>query len=87
MLKVVPFANALAFCSGAASIVCAIVGTFAPDLVIGLFQSWVHTINLDAIRASAPPTLLTMAGGVLSISAFAWLFGAALAWLYNRGSM
>jgi hypothetical protein len=83
MLRAVPFANALAAVSAAGYVLCRVLIDMAPGFFASVAQSWFHGLVV------APTPWPTMnAGefllGLVSLTAVAWIFAAAWAWLYNR---
>lgn len=80
MIKVVPFATALA----AISAVCYLVGVLIALVAPGAFQTLMKTWLLLDVAGSV--MLVTVPGflvGLVTITVSAWLFGLAWAWLYN----
>ena len=83
MLKEMPFANALAAVMGVVYIVCRLLVGIAPDLFRSIAQTWFHGYDLSAI----PPAPMTFGGfvvGLITSVGAAWIFGYALAWVYNK---
>jgi hypothetical protein len=83
-LAVVSLASAAAIVAAVAYVVCLVFSLVAPDLLIGILQSWVHSISLTTLRPESTafqpgPALV----GLLTFSGFVWLTTAATAWLYN----
>lgn len=80
MLRIVPFATALAAISAVCYLIGVLIALVAPGAFMALMQSW-FLVNLAGLGA-----LVTVPGfivGLVTITAGAWLFGAALAALYN----
>src|SRR4051794_13220291 len=84
-LDVMALANAAAAIGVVAYLICAALALVAPDLLMGLFQSWAHGISVAALR---PPTTGFGAGsfaiGLVTFGGAVWLATAATAWLYDR---
>jgi hypothetical protein len=83
-LAVVSLASAAAIVAAAAYVVCLALSMVAPDLLMGIFQTWAHSISIAPLRAEAvvfqPGAALL---GLLTWSGFVWLITAATASLYN----
>jgi 2TM family of unknown function (DUF5676) len=83
-LAVVSLASAAALVAAAAYVICLAISLVAPDLLMGILQSWAHSISLAPLRAEStafqPGSALV---GLLTFSGFVWLTTAATAWLYN----
>jgi hypothetical protein len=86
MLKPIAFANAVAAVIGGIYFVCAALTYIAPDLILGIGQSWMHAINLEAIRTTASPSVGGLVWGFVSAVLAGWVSGYALAYLNNRFS-
>jgi hypothetical protein len=83
-LAVVALASAAAIVAAVAYVVCLAVSLVAPDLLMGILQTWAHSIQVAPLRAEAvafqPGSALV---GLVTFSGFVWLTTAATAWLYN----
>ncbi|SRR5581483_7854261 len=83
-LAVVSLASAAAIVAAVAYVVCLVLSLVVPDLLMGILQSWAHSISVAPLRAETivfqPGTALV---GLLTWSGFVWLTTAATAWLYN----
>ncbi|TAK35981.1 MAG: hypothetical protein EPO21_04385 [Chloroflexota bacterium] len=83
MLRVLPFANALGVLGGACYVLGALLVLLAPSLYLALLQAWVF---LDATLLAPAGTLVTLPNfivGLVTVVLGSWLFGLALAALYN----
>jgi hypothetical protein len=84
-VDVTALANAVATVGAVAYLICATLSLVAPDLLLGIFQTWAHGISVEALR---PTSIGFSAGafaiGLVTFSAAVWLATAATAWLYNR---
>jgi len=86
-IAVIPAANAVTTVGLAAYLLCAAVAIVAPDLLVGFFQPWLHGLRLDPLRpAGAWFQFGDFVAGLITLGLSAWLFTAAVAWLYNRWS-
>lgn len=83
MIRTIAFANALAVVGVIGSVLCVVLSLVAPDLVMGVAQTWPHMLNLELIRATTPPGPASIITGVVTFTAVAWLWGFAWAWFYN----
>lgn len=81
-MREVPFANALAFTSGVASLLCAAGVWLARDVFIGIFGEIFHGVNFAAL----PVKEVTVGGlitGLIAIVISAWVLGYIFARCYN----
>ncbi len=81
---VVSLASAAALVAAAAYVICLVLSLVAPDLLLGILQTWAHSIAIAPLRADSTgfqpgPALI----GLVTFSGFVWLATAATAWLYN----
>lgn len=84
MLDAKAFANAVTTVTAVFYVVCAALSFIAPDLIFSISRSWMHTINLESVKAPFNPDLGTLIWGIVSISILAWVTTYATIALYNR---
>ncbi|MBI3103448.1 hypothetical protein HYZ05_00750 [Candidatus Daviesbacteria bacterium] len=84
MLNVTAFANAASAVMVVFYIACALLSYVAPDLLFGLARSWMHTVNLEAVKATFVPDLGLLLYGFITAVALTWVTAYAVVWLYNR---
>lgn len=84
MLNSKAFANAAAVVMVIWVVSCALLSFVAPDLLFAIAQSWMHTINLDLVKATFSPNLGSIVLGLVSAVALTWVTTYALVELYNR---
>ncbi len=84
MLNVKAFANATTAVIVVFYIACWLLSTFAPDLIFGISKAWMHSINIESLRATSPMSLETVLWGLISISVLTWITTYATIWLYNK---
>lgn len=84
MVKPQVFANAATSVLVVAFVVCGLLGYVAPDLLAGIANSWVHTLNLDTVRSIEPMSLSTFIYGVVTFGAYVWVLTYAIASVYNK---
>jgi len=84
MLNSKAFANAATIVTAVFYAICATLSYVAPDLIAGIGNSWVHSLNLEAIKISAKPSLGTLAFGLVTISAVTWITSYIFVEIYNR---
>lgn len=84
MLNAKAFANALTLVTAAFYVVCAALSYIAPDLIFSIARSWMHTVNMEGIRAEFIPDMGTLLFGVISISVVTWVSTYAAIALYNK---
>lgn len=82
--------NAKAFASAAASVMavwviaCTVLALIAPGLLFTIAQSWTHTMNLEALKASFNPDIGVWLLGFVSAVGLTWLTTYATISLYNK---
>lgn len=84
MLSAKAFANAVAVVTAVFYLVCWVLSTVAPDLVIGIAKSWVHSLSLEVLKSASAISPETGLIGIITISALAWVTTYATIWLYNK---
>lgn len=84
MLNAKAFANATATVMAVWVIACALLSYLAPDLLFSIAQSWMHTINLDLVKAAFSLNLGSIILGFVSAVALTWVTTYATIELYNR---
>lgn len=84
MLNAKAFANAVTAVTAVFYLACVLVSYLAPDIVFGIAQSWMHSVNLDSIRSTQAMSLGATIWGLVTISLFTWLTAYITIWLYNR---
>ena len=84
MLNSKAFAHATTIVTAAFYLVCAALSFVAPDFITSLGNSWVHALNLEAIKIKTQPSFVTLAYGLITISVVTWVTTYALIELYNR---
>ncbi len=84
MLKSIAFANAASTVMVIWVVSCALLSFLAPDLLFSVAQSWMHTINLDLVKATFSPNLGSIILGLISAVALTWVTTYATIELYNR---
>ncbi|MBI4317845.1 MAG: hypothetical protein HY675_05095 [Chloroflexi bacterium] len=80
MIRIVPFATALAAISAVCYLIGVVIALAAPGAFMALMEAW-SLLNLAGLVA-----LVTLPGfivGLVTVTAGAWLFGAAFAAIYN----
>ncbi len=84
MIKVLPFATALAAVMAAFYLLCALLALLVPDFLLALFQSWFHGLDLAKLAPDgALVTLPRFIIGLVSLTLVTWFFAAGWATLYN----
>jgi hypothetical protein len=83
-LEVIPLANAAAVVALAAYVICAALSFVAPDLLMGVLQSWAHSLALEPLRTTGPSFRpIELVVGLVTFGGTVWLATAAVARLYN----
>lgn len=83
MLKPMAFANAFTVVGLGIYVVCRALSLVASDLLFSIGTSWFHTLNMDALRATAPFDIGAFLFGAVTFSVFVWITAYAGAALYN----
>ena len=76
-------ANAMAVTVAFIAVVCALAIILAPDLSLGIAQSWFHGIDLEKVRTAVSPSFGSILYGWITATAGGWLVGYVFAWSYN----
>ncbi|HBB76347.1 MAG: hypothetical protein A2186_03165 [Candidatus Levybacteria bacterium RIFOXYA1_FULL_41_10] len=84
MLNAKAFSSAATLITAVFYIVCATISFIAPDFVSGIASSWIHSLNLEAIKMRGQLSVGTLAYGLITISVLTWITSFAFVELYNR---
>ncbi len=84
MAKPIVLANAITTVAVIAFAACGILAYIAPDLLLGIANSWFHSISLEIARASEPMSLVTFTFGIVTFGIYIWVIIFAGATLYNK---
>lgn len=84
MKKPVVLANAVTLALLAFYFVCAVLSFIVPDFVLSIGQNWVHTLNLEAARATNQMSLTGVIFGAITFGASVWAVTYLAAFLYNK---
>ncbi|MBI2022643.1 hypothetical protein HYS97_02255 [Candidatus Daviesbacteria bacterium] len=84
MLNSKAFANAVTLVTAVFYVICLAISVAAPEFLFGIGRSWMHSINLEAIKATTTPSFQTSIWGLITISAVTWVTTFATIELYNR---
>lgn len=68
------------------SILCAIAFAVAPDATVNFFGAFMHGLDLNAVRSSAPLSLGRVLYGVIGLAIVGFIAGLVFAWTYNAVS-
>ena len=80
MLRIVPFATALAAISAVCYLIGVVIALAVPGAFMALMQVW-FLLNLASLGVLV--TVLGFIVGLVTVAAAFWVIGAALAALYN----
>lgn len=86
MLNAKAFANAAAAVMAIWVIACGLLSYLMPDLLFGIAQSWMHTVNLDTIKTTLAPDLGSLVLGLITAAGLTWITIYGTISLYNRWS-
>ncbi|MBI5620476.1 hypothetical protein HY949_01735 [Candidatus Gottesmanbacteria bacterium] len=76
-------ANAMAATVAFIAVVCALAIILAPDLSLGIAQSWFHGIDLSKVRTTISPSLGSLLYGWITATIGGWVVGYVFANTYN----
>jgi hypothetical protein len=74
---------ALAVTFGLLSALCALFFAIAPDATVNFFNAFMHGLDLNAVRSTAPFSLGRVLYGVIGLAVVGFLAGLVFAWTYN----
>ena len=84
MLNPIAFANAATIITAIFYVICAALSYLVPDLRAGVGNSWVHSLNLEAIKIKSQPSFTILTYGLVTISAVTWTTSFVFVGIYNR---
>ena len=84
MLRSIAVANAVTTMMAALYVVCAGISLIAPDFLVSLAQSWVHTLNLTVVKATSVMTFGSFIWGFISLTVLTWIVTYGTVALYNN---
>ena len=83
MLNPMAFANAATVITVLFYLVIVISTYIAPDFVFAIGKSWLHSLNLESLKAKRIIPLDKAVLGLVSMSVLTWITTYAMIWLYN----
>lgn len=84
MLNAKAFANATTVVMAIFYVMCWLLSSFAPELIFGISRAWLHSINIETLKATTAMSFGTALFGLISISLLTWVTAYATIWLYNK---
>jgi 2TM family of unknown function (DUF5676) len=63
---------------------CAVGVALWPEESIRFANTWMHGLDLQMIKATAPPMLTGFLRGLIGIAAIGFITGVVYAWVYNQ---
>ncbi len=84
MLNARAFANATTAVTAVFYATCWFLSSFAPNLIFGIAKAWMHSINIESLRATTSMSFGTILWGLISISLLTWVTTYAVIRLYNK---
>lgn len=84
MLNAKAFANAVTAVTVAFYVACVLLSSLAPDLIFGIAKSWMHSINIESIKAAANPSFGSLLWGLVTLGGLTWVTTYGTIWFYNR---
>lgn len=84
MIRANSLANAVTLVMLILYVACAAISFAAPDFILGMGQTWVHTINMDLIKSTRQMTFGSFVWGAASLGVLTWLvtYGTAVSYNY-----
>lgn len=76
-------ANAAAATTAFIAVACALAIILAPELSLGIAQSWFHGIDLTRVRTLAAPSAGSIVYGWITATIGGWIVGYVFATSYN----
>lgn len=76
-------ANAMAATVAFIAVVCALAIILAPDLSLGIAQSWFHGMDLSKVRMDVNPSLGSLLYGWMTATIGGWVVGYVFASAHN----
>lgn len=76
-------ANAAAVTVAFIAVVCAVAIILAPELSLGIAQSWFHGIDLEKVRTAVNPSFGSILYGWITATIGGWIVGYVFASAYN----
>ena len=76
-------ANAMAVTVAFIAVVCALAIILAPDLSLGIAQSWFHGMDLSKVRTTVSPSMDSILYGWITATNGGWIVGYVFANAYN----
>lgn len=65
------------------AVVCAVAVMLAPELSLGIAQSWFHGIDLSKVRMDVNPSLASLLYGWMTATIGGWVVGYVFASAHN----
>lgn len=84
MLNAKAFANAASLVMAIWVLACALLSYIASDLLFSIAQSWMHTVNLESVKATFNPDLGSILLGLVSATGLTWITTYGTITLYNK---
>lgn len=77
-------ANAMAVTVAFIAVVCALAIILAPELSLGIAQSWFHGMDLSKVQTTVSPSMGSILYGWITATIGGWVVGYVFALVYNR---
>ncbi|KKS52074.1 MAG: hypothetical protein UV19_C0025G0002 [Parcubacteria group bacterium GW2011_GWA2_42_28] len=78
------FGNALAVAAAVLYALCAVLAVALPGLLLGIYGPWFHRMDVSRMWMNTAPGLGSILWGMVTMTAVSWIFGYALAEIYNK---
>ena len=83
MLNAKAFANAVTAVTAVVYVICLLLSLVVPDILLGVAQSWVHSLSLEGAKATQTISFGSAVVGLVTTSLLAWVTTYATIRLYN----
>ena len=84
MNKPIVLANAVTLALLVFYFACAVLSFIAPDFVLSIGQNWIHTLNLEAAKATNQMSLTGVIFGAVTFGISVWVVTYLVAFLYGK---
>lgn len=84
MLNPKAFANAVSIITAVWFVGCWLLSLLIPDLIFNIGQSWMHTINLSAVKTTLTLDPGSFIVGLVTLVGLTWVTTYATIVLYNK---
>ena len=84
MIRSTALATAVGMVVAVGYVLCRLIVGVAPEFLFNVGQNWVHTLNLEPLRAARPMSLPTFVLGFVTSVVVSWVAAWLTGQLYER---